>query len=39
MSQTSGKRHKTINLVDENLQTSGKRHKNVNLGEKSQKIV
>ena len=39
MSQTSEKRHKTVNLVDENSQTCGKRHKNVNLDEKSHKIV
>ena len=39
MSQTSEKRHKTVNLVDENSQTCEKRHKNVNLGEKSHKIV
>ena len=39
MSQTSEKRHKTVNLVDENLQTCGKRHKNVNLDEISHKIV
>ena len=39
MSQTSEKRHETVNLADENSQTCGKRHKNVNLGKKSHKIV